>query len=65
MKEILNKIKKINCVTSFELTNSYIESKNHLSITVSQMKCTSNEVEEILKMLNNQKFFQWTFNLVL
>jgi hypothetical protein len=28
------------------------------------MYCTSNEVEEVQKMLHTQKWFQWTFDLV-
>jgi len=64
MEEFFNKLKNMHGVTRLDLRGSYIDPAKHLYIKVSKIHCTSNEVEEVQKMLHNQKWFQWTFDLV-
>lgn len=64
MNEFFQKLKNMNGVTHLELRHSNIHPKRHLYVTVSIKRCTSNEVEDVQLMLHEQKWFQWTFNLV-
>lgn len=64
MNEFFNKLKEMHGVTRLDLRGSDVNPAKHLCVIVSKMHCTSNEVEEVQKMLNKQNWFQWTFNLV-
>jgi hypothetical protein len=64
MNEFFNKLKNKHGVTRIDLRGNDIDPAKHIYVTVSKMQCTSNEVEEVQKMLHNQSWFEWTFNLV-
>jgi hypothetical protein len=64
MNEFFNKLKNMPGVTRIYLRGNDIDPAKHIYVTVSKMHCTSNEVEEVQKMLHNQSWFGWTFNLV-
>ena len=62
--EFFNKLKDIKAITTMELRIDNKDSRKHLSVTVSKMRCANNEADVILKMLQNQGWYQWTFNLI-
>ena len=64
MEEFFNTLKNMHGVIRLDLRGADINPSKHLYVTVSKMHCTSNEVEEVHKMLHNQKWFKWTFDLV-
>ena len=63
-EDLVNKLEKMHGVTRLDLRCSGVNPAKHLYVTVSKMHCTSNEAEEVLKMLQSQKWFEWTFNFV-
>ena len=64
MEEFFNKVKDMHGVTRIDIEENRIDLATHIRVTVSKMHCTSNEVEEVQKMLHSQNWFEWTFNLV-
>lgn len=51
-------------VIRIDLRGKHINPAKHIYVTVSKMRCTSNEVEEVQRMLHSQNWFEWTFNIV-
>ena len=51
-------------VTRIDLRGNNITPAKHLIVIISKMYCTNNEIEIVQKMLHNQNWFEWTFNLI-
>ena len=64
MKEFTKQISQIKSIQSIEINNKTMRPKPHIKIVVSKAELKDGDLDLIYKLLSEQKYYEWTFEMV-
>lgn len=64
MKEFLKQLSQIASIQSIETNNKTMRPKPHVKVVVSKAELKNGDIDLIYKLLYEQNYYEWTFEMV-
>lgn len=64
MKEFIKQISQIGSIQSIETNNKNMRPQPHIKIVVSKDELKDGDIDLIYKLLEEQNYYEWTFEMV-